>query len=375
MQREKILLIANNNLGLGGIQNVIMNIVRNLSNQFVFDVVCFDSGKAHFDDEFESYGGKIFRLRKKTTGSFLQRLDFYTRGIWLYSAIKKIIKAHGPYIAVHTHKEAENGLILKAAKKCKVRVRIAHAHTAFQIHCNPIAKRYLRYLKKLIVQNATEMVCCSEKAGELLFGENQTFRVVYNTIDRNFLSYDNHQTNEKTVAPVLLQVGMICKNKNQKFSIEVLSILKKDYPNAELRLIGAPKDTEMENYLRELQEAAKSLQISDSVRFLPADSEVKKEMESADYLLLPSFFEGLGITIIEGQALGIRCFVSQGVPPEADCGGCVFLDLESGAKAWADKIRDQYEKDHGQRNRFDISKFHPDVIMEQYRKLYNGEAF
>ena len=52
--RKKVLIVACNNLGIGGIQNVIMNIVRNLSDEFVFDVVCFDSDRTDFDEEFLS---------------------------------------------------------------------------------------------------------------------------------------------------------------------------------------------------------------------------------------------------------------------------------------------------------------------------------
>ena len=370
MQRKKILLVAYNNLELGGIQNVIMNIVRNLSDEFLFDIVCFGSEKTYFDDEFESFGGKIFRIEKKRRNSFIRRIAFYIRGQRLQATIKKIIKENGPYIAVHSHKEVESGHILKATKKCGIPVRIAHAHTAFDSKYNFIAKIYISHLRKLIYKNATDLVACSKKAGKKLFGE-RNYQVIYNTVDKKFLEfYGEHTINN---APVLLQVGMVCDNKNQLFSVEVLAELKNRYPDAKLTFIGEPKDDGMKKYLEKTIETCKQLDIFNSVSFLPADSDVLDEMRKSDYVIFPSKFEGLGIVPIEAQAQGLKCFVSNSVSNEVDCGGCVFLDLNDGAEVWAVKIAEQFEKDCAQRIKYDMTRFVSNRIMTQYRKLYSGE--
>lgn len=371
MQRKKILLVAYNNLELGGIQNVIMNIVRNLSDEFLFDIVCFDSERTYFDDEFESFGGKIFRVGKKRRTSFIKRIAFYLHGRRLQSAIKNVIKENGPYIAVHSHKEVESGYILKAAKKCGVPVRIAHAHTAFDNKYHPLAKIYISHLKKLIYKNATDLVACSKKAGEKLFGE-RNYQIIYNTVDKKFLEFDSER--KISNAPVLLQVGMVCDNKNQLFSVEVLVDLKKRYPDAKLTFIGEPKDDNMQKYFDNLIEKSKQLGVFDSVSFLPADSDVLDEMKTSDYVIFPSKFEGLGVVPIETQAQGLKCFVSNSVSGEVDCGGCEFLNLNDGAEVWAAKISEQFEKDYGQRVKYDMARFLPDTVMTQYRKLYNGES-
>ena len=370
MERKKILLVAYNDLGLGGIQNVMMTIVRHLSDEFLFDIVCFDSERTNFDAEFESFGGKIFRVEKKYRNSFTKRLDFYIRGGRIRRAIRKIILENGPYIAVHSHKAWENGLILRVAKRCGVPARIAHAHTAFDSKYHPIAGSYMAYLKRLTAKNATALVACSKKAGKNLFGENAAFHTVYNTVDERFLQ--DPPTPPVFSAPVLLQVGMICHNKNQLFSIDVLSALKAIYPNAELYFIGEAKDAEMEAYFAHLKARILELGVADAVRFLPA-ADVKAEMSKSTYVIFPSFFEGLGIVPIEAQATGMKCFVSDSVTKEIDCGGCTFLSLTAGAKAWASAIDSQFQKDHGARAEYDMTRFRQEVIMEQYRKLYKGE--
>lgn len=371
MSKDRVLFVVSNNLDLGGIQNVIMNIVRNLSTEFIFDVVCFKDQVGYFDDEFTSYGGKIFRLnRGKKKNSIAARFDYYLRGHRIVSALESIIAQHGPYIAIHSNIGTEDGLILKAGKKMTVPVRISHAHTAFDRKYNLIAKAYTKYLNHLILKNATSLIACSKKAGEKLYGTHH-FSVIYNTVDRKFFDNTIPQTIHK--APHLLQVGLICENKNQMFSLSVLKALKVKYPESQLVFIGAPKDSAMVSYFNIIKEKTKEEGMNESVHFLPADSDVKAEMQKADYIILPSRFEGLPVTNVEAQMLGIKCFVSTGVTEEVDCGGNIYLRLNDGAELWANRIALQFEEDHGARKKYDMSRFMPDVIMEQYRKLYRGE--
>ena len=367
---KRILFVMYNALNKGGIQNVIMNIVRALKDDYVFDALVLSSKDEFYDSEFLSYGGVIVKNGFHEKNRVLNRFKFYLRGNFIKRSVRKMIKQYGPYAAIHCNIADEAGLALKAAKKCGVPIRIAHAHTAFDRRYNPIAKVYTAYLKKLIYKNATNLVACSKKAGEKLYGENN-YKIIYNTVDKKFLEFSGERGINDS--PVLLQVGMICDNKNQLFSVQVLAELKKKYPNARLTFIGEPKDNNMQKYFDNVKKECVKAGVFDAVSFLPADSDVLGEMRKSDYVIFPSKFEGLGIVPIEAQFAGIKCFVSDTVSTEVDCGGCVFLNLNNGAKVWAAKIAEQFEKDNGEREKYDTARFTPDVIMEQYRKLYNGE--
>ena len=57
---------------------------------------------------------------------------------------------------------------------------------------------------------------------------------------------------------------------------------------------------------------------------------------------MPSYFEGLPLSLIEAQISGLKCFVSTGVPQEADKTGLVsFIPLEKGSQCWASQILEQ----------------------------------
>ena len=69
-------------------------------------------------------------------------------------------------------------------------------------------------------------------------------------------------------------------------------------------------------------------------------SDIPEVMNSFDYFVFPSLFEGLGNVLIEAQVWGIPCLVSNMVPREADLGlGLLtFRDLTDGAESWAESI-------------------------------------
>ena len=61
-------------------------------------------------------------------------------------------------------------------------------------------------------------------------------------------------------------------------------------------------------------------------------------MQISDLFLFPSLFEGLGIVLIEAQAAGVPCLVSDTVPPIVDCGGCKFFSIEKQSFEWAKQM-------------------------------------
>ena len=79
--------------------------------------------------------------------------------------------------------------------------------------------------------------------------------------------------------------------------------------------------------------------LEDSVIFTGVVSNVSDYEQAMDIYLMPSFYEGLPLSLIEAQVTGLRCFVSTGIPHEVDKSGLIsFLPLDDGAKQWAKMI-------------------------------------
>ena len=99
---RKVLIVSCDGLGNGGVQSVIMSIVRNLHHDFIFDILLFTSETRYYDHEFETYGGKIIRIPKYEGKSRIRRkVDYYIRGKHVYQQTKQMLIDYGPYDAIH----------------------------------------------------------------------------------------------------------------------------------------------------------------------------------------------------------------------------------------------------------------------------------
>lgn len=69
-------------------------------------------------------------------------------------------------------------------------------------------------------------------------------------------------------------------------------------------------------------------------------SDVADLMQAMDVFAFPSLYEGLPVTMVEAQAAGLPCLISDKVPPECILteGLVDVMPLSAGAEAWADAI-------------------------------------
>lgn len=173
--RKKVLLVNLQPLQRGGAQAVIMSIVRNLSNQFCFDILLFSDLNGWYDNEFLSYGGKIIRIPNYDGAIKLrQRADLYIRWMFNSRKVRKAISENGPYQAVHTIIAYEAGFVLKQAEKCGVPIRVAHTLVITKIPRNKIAMRlYAFFALKAMKRYSTHFVGCTEEACKTMFGDKE----------------------------------------------------------------------------------------------------------------------------------------------------------------------------------------------------------
>lgn len=79
-----------------------------------------------------------------------------------------------------------------------------------------------------------------------------------------------------------------------------------------------------------------------NIRLLGVRKDIPNLMKLMDVFVFPSKYEGLGIAIVEAQAAGLRCVVSDQVPNEVNLTGNVeFLDLNKSPEYWATNVLKQ----------------------------------
>lgn len=96
-----------------------------------------------------------------------------------------------------------------------------------------------------------------------------------------------------------------------------------------------------------MEERCKQMGIGDKVRFMGNCKDTERYYQAMDLFLLPSFFEGLPGVLVEAQAAGLKCFVSDTVTREAKATDLVtYLSIEQPAQKWAEEIlaRADYER-------------------------------
>lgn len=174
---------------------------------------------------------------------------------------------------------------------------------------------------------------------EKMFGIKQVF-VVRNGIDlERFRNVDTSKQDKRRElgipedAYVVGQVGRFTYQKNPEFTVSVFSELLKKNENSYLLLIGRGNQEDR------LRKQAKELGLEDKVRILVSRSDIPELLKTMDVFILPSRFEGFGIVLVEAQASGLPCVVSENVPEQVYLSKRVNkLNLNDGYQKWADTL-------------------------------------
>ena len=104
-------------------------------------------------------------------------------------------------------------------------------------------------------------------------------------------------------------------------------------------LIGGGTPKEELKYKEEIQRKVKELGLTTKVKFLGVRDDIHEIMQVMDIFVMPSISEGFPVTLVEAQALGLKCLVSDGVSYEVNMTEEIqYKSLEDGPEEWANKI-------------------------------------
>lgn len=319
----------------GGLETMIMNYYRNIDKSKIqFDFLVHRKERGAYDDEIEKLGGKIYRLQKLNPFSLKYR-----------KSLNLFFKDHKEYSIVHSHINCLSALILKYAKKNGVKNRFSHSHISDNISFSVKNMVKLFYRNKLC-KYTTKRFACGEKAGNWLY-KGKDFTVIPNAIDATKFRYNykNREIVRKELGIsndtlVIGHVGRFTEQKNHKFILDVFKKINSEVSDSALVLVGTGELYE------DIRSYANEKGVISNVYFLGVRNDIEIIMQSLNVFLLPSLFEGLPVTIVEAQAAGIQCVISDNVSSE-----CILtknvcsLSLNIDIKEWAEKIIELSKKD------------------------------
>ena len=314
-----------------GITNVIFNLIRAMDKQdLILDYVSINEPAPSYVSEVVSYGGNVFVIERRIS-----------KALRYVKELRDVI-CRGKYDVVHAHGNSSTLLLeMLAAKLAGCKVRIAHSHST---SCLSLACHKL--LNPMFQICCTHGLACGDAAGKWLYGDRE-FTVINNGVDTNRYVFSDEARNRIRMQYGLSEntclighVGIINENKNQRFLLDILDVFSKRNGNYKLVLIG-------DGPLRgEIETVANTMGIRKDVIFAGAVDNVPDYLAAIDIVVMPSLFEGLPLTLIEAQASGLPCVVSDTITTEADkTGNLGFIPLGAGAQYWADEIADRVQNE------------------------------
>jgi len=321
----------------GGVETWLMHVLRHIDrHRFQLDFLVHTDEACAYDQEIRRLGSCIIPCMHPR-----QPLQYARR-------FKRILHEHGPYDIVHSHVHHYSGYILRLARQVGVPVRIAHSHNdtaRSYAEAGYVRLFYLKCMRRWIATSATARLACSNAAGKALYGSPEeslgTWHTLFYGIDlRPFQNANGlaHRCRELDIPQgcfVLGHVGRFDEQKNHTFLIDIAKEVIQRHPNTRLLLVGdGPLRTIIEKKVTEVG-------LAPYVIFAGSRSDVPELMlNEMDVFVFPSLFEGLGLVLIEAQAAGLPCIISDAVPEEAEVMKPLVrrLKLSEPASVWAEAV-------------------------------------
>lgn len=253
------------------------------------------------------------------------------------AAWKKLLQDHPEWKIIHGHHTSTAFIYLKLAKNSK-RVTIAHSNIAGgDFSVKSAVKRLLRYPLRYL---ADYLFACSDGAAKWMFGSKaKRALILKNSIDTAQYTFNAQAREEKRKELqlggrfVIGHVGRFRRMKNHTFLLKVFKEVHETDENAVLLLVGDGR------LRRKLEKRVKRLGLTDNVVFAGIRKDVPQLLQAMDVFVFPSLYEGIPMALVEAQASGLPCVVSQNIHPQIKItDGLLFMSLRKPPKEWAKAV-------------------------------------
>ena len=361
---ERLLCIISN-MNAGGAETFLMKIYRKIDKekyQMDFCINGFD--KCFYEDEIINYGGKIYRIPPKTNSvsEFKKNLG-------------KIIQENGYKAVLRVASNGFGFMDLKIAKKNGARkcsVRSSNSSDGIGVKgviLNVVGRMlYGRYVD---VRIAPSDLAAKYTFGERAYRKNK-IEILHNGLDLSVYQFKEEKRslvrskyNIDDNYCVIGHVGRFMNQKNHGFLIDIFNEIHKKNNLSVLLLVGTG---ELE---QDVRDKVNKLGLNDSVIFTGLTDDVPGLLSAIDVFVFPSFYEGMPNAVLEAQAAGLHCIISDTITRNADVTGLVkYLSLSLSAEKWADEALKYIYAGHKETKKdFMKNEYDIDSVVKKFTEL------
>lgn len=320
-------------MNAGGAETFLMKIYRQLDRtnyQMDFCVNIFQDG--FYDKEITEMGGRIFHIPAKSDNlkEFKRQLSAIVENEH-YESVLRITSNSMGFLDLKVAKKA-------GAKLCAARSSNSNDPAGIKAK---VAHRLGRILYGKYVD---VKIAPSDLAAIYTFGKraykNGEVKILHNALDLDVYKFEPEARKRiraefgiKESELLCGHIGRFSPQKNHDFLIDIFAELSKENSNYKLLLVG---HGELEERIRE-KCAYKGLQ--DKVIFAGVRSDIPDILSAMDVFVFPSLYEGMPNTVIEAQATGLPCIISDTITREANITGLVYyVSLHDEVVKWTEQM-------------------------------------
>jgi glycosyltransferase involved in cell wall biosynthesis len=341
--------------------------------QFQFHFCTLSGLSGTLAEQIRVLGGRIHPLRLKRPG-FARRF-------------RALIHEH-EYDVVHSHVHHASGYLLRLAADAGVSRRVAFFHSSGDRRRNgPCRRIYLAWMRHWISRYATHVLANSRATIRSVWGPNWSadprFQVIYLGVSPSALKAAPDRRGVcrefglPPDVPLYIHVGRLTEAKNHLRLLSIFAAVLERQTDARLLVVGRGDGTIRRRVTRRIAD----LGIGSRVTLCGERTDVPRLLASADLMIFPSLWEGLGLAVLEAGAVGTPVVASD-LPCLSEIAtelpDVQPLPLEADDREWARRIietagagRPEHARPNARR-RFSESPFHFSRTLQDMGRVWRG---
>lgn len=307
----------------GGIETYLLNFFDRVQGKMVMLDFVSDFPKVCGGEQLQGRGASLHFIPAKS-----RDLWGHLRGMW------SILRQHPEYETVYFNILDAGAAVTMLPVFLLGRKIVVHSHNGStdKVRLHRLCRPAMNLMTK-------RRVACSNLAAEHMFGTGKGALVIPNAIDASQYLFQEETRRRKrrelglVDEPVIVHVGRLSRQKNPLGLIDIFAQIHALRSDAVLLSVGGGEMAE------EFSAYVQRKGLLDAVKCLGVRSDVPELLQAADIFLLPSLYEGLPVSLLEAQAAGMPCVISDVITGEATVTDLVRpVSLSASCRIWAECV-------------------------------------